>query len=205
MVLLAPSPDGLQRQLDALALFSDLRQLMVNLGKTKVMVFNTSKKFLCDLHFYIRGEEIEITSSYTYLGVLFTGPRSSLRPALQPRINKGYGSLALLERQCFRNHFQDISAKMSMMDNVVQPTVLYGSEVWGPSLLESDWSSAERVQITLLRRIIRSKQTVPQPIILAEFAAHPFCFETMFGHLSSSPCSGFCGYSKGAGYNEHFG
>jgi hypothetical protein len=71
---------------------------MVNLGKTKVMIFNGSKKVLLDYHFFFRGEEIEITNTYTYLGVQFSGPRFSLRHALQPRVNKGYRSLALLER-----------------------------------------------------------------------------------------------------------
>jgi hypothetical protein len=75
VVLLASSPAGLQRQLDALALFCDLRQLTVNLGKTKVMIFNGSKKSV-DLHFFFRGEEIEITNAYTYLGVRFSGPVS---------------------------------------------------------------------------------------------------------------------------------
>jgi hypothetical protein len=68
MVLLASSTEGLQRQLDALALFCGLRQLTVNLGKTKVMIFNGSNKTL-DLHFFFRGEEIEITNTYTYLAV----------------------------------------------------------------------------------------------------------------------------------------
>ena len=57
-VHLASSPEGLQRQFDALALFYELRQLMVNLGKTKVMIFNETKKTLLDLHFLFRGEEI---------------------------------------------------------------------------------------------------------------------------------------------------
>jgi hypothetical protein len=68
VVLLASSPSRLQRQLDALALFCDLRQLTVNLGKTKVMIFNMSKKSV-DIHFFFKGEEIEITSAYTCLGV----------------------------------------------------------------------------------------------------------------------------------------
>jgi hypothetical protein len=61
---------GLQRQLDALALFCDLRQLTVNLGKTKVLIFIGSKKSV-DLHFF-KGEEIKITNAYTYLGVWFS-------------------------------------------------------------------------------------------------------------------------------------
>jgi hypothetical protein len=104
--------------LDALALFCDLQQFTINLGKTKVMIFNGSKKFM-DLHFFFRGEEIEITIAYTYLGVQFSGPCFSLRLALQPQIAKGYGSLALLERQCFHHHFQDISSKMSLMDSLI--------------------------------------------------------------------------------------
>jgi hypothetical protein len=84
----------------------------------------------------------------------------------------------------FRHHFQDISSKMSLMDSLIRPTVLYGSEIWGPSLLESDWASVERVQTLLLRRIIRCKQSVPHHIILAEFGARPFRLETVFGLVS---------------------
>jgi hypothetical protein len=68
VVLLASSPARLQRQLDSLALFCDLRQLTINLGKTKNMIFNESKKFIA-LHFFFNGKEIEVTNSYTYLGV----------------------------------------------------------------------------------------------------------------------------------------
>jgi hypothetical protein len=42
---------------------------MVNLGKTEVMIFNGSKKVLSDHHFFFKGEEIEITYTYTYLEV----------------------------------------------------------------------------------------------------------------------------------------
>ena len=143
------------------------------------MIFNGTKKTL-DFRFLFKGEEVEITSTYTYLGVQFSGPRLSLQPTLQPQINKGYESLALLERQCFIHHFQNISSKMDLLNTLICPIVLYGSEVWGPSLFESDLASAERVQILLLWRIIRCKQIVPQHIILAKFGAQPFRLETVF-------------------------
>ena len=73
---------------------------------------------------------------------------------------------------------------MDLLNTLIYPTVLYGSEIWGPSLLESDWASPERVQILLLRRIIRCKQTVPQHIILADFGAQPFRLETVFRVVS---------------------
>jgi len=66
------------------------------------------------------------------------------------------------------------------MDTLIYPTVLYGSKVWGPCLLEINWTSVERVQILLLRRIIRCKQIIPQQIILAKFGARPLWLETIF-------------------------
>ena len=169
-LVICQHPAYLHNFLNALALFCDLRKLTMNLSKTKVMIFNGVKK-ITNFRFLFKGEEIEITSAYTYLGVQFSSPRFNLRLALRPRINKEYGSLALLERQWFCHHFQDISSKMNLLDTLISPTVLYGSESWGPSLLESDWASAERVQILLLRSIISCKQTVPRHIILAEFGA----------------------------------
>jgi len=58
LILLAFTPEGLQRQIYALASFCDLRQLTVNLGKTKVLIFNASKSSLTDLHLNYQGAEL---------------------------------------------------------------------------------------------------------------------------------------------------
>jgi hypothetical protein len=70
------------------------------------------------------------------------------------------------------------------MEAIIRPTVLYGSEIWGSSLLQTDWARLEGVQTLLLRRIIRCKRTVPQPIIQAEFGVHPFRLEVIFRLVS---------------------
>ena len=143
VVLLASSPDSLERLLDGLASFCDQRQLVVNLSKTRVMVFNCLKT--SHLHFFFQGQEVEITSSYMYLSVKFSGPCFTLRSIVQSKVSKGMGSSTLLERQCFRDHFQDISSKLSLLDSLVRLTILYGSFVRGPSLIGFDWTSIERV------------------------------------------------------------
>jgi hypothetical protein len=149
----------------------DLRKLTFNLGKTKALIFNASKSSLTYLHFHYKEAGIEITRTYTYLGVQFTGTRFSMRHALLLRISKGDGSLALIERQCFLGQFQDISSKLYLMDAIIRPTVLYGSEICGPNLLQTGWARLEGVQTLLLRHIIRCKRTVPHPIIQAELAS----------------------------------
>jgi len=134
--------------LDALTLFYDLRQLAVNLGKTKVTIFNGLKK-TSDLHFFLIGEEIEIANTYTYLGVQFLGLHFSLRLSLQPLINKGYRSLALLERVLpspFSGYLiQDVPHGIPYLTHY---------SLWlrglGIFLLESDWASVERVHTLLI-------------------------------------------------------
>ena len=46
IVLISESPEGMQRQLDALHTFAKDSGLSVNLGKTKVMVFNTTPQWV---------------------------------------------------------------------------------------------------------------------------------------------------------------
>ena len=142
------------------------------------MVFNCLKT--SHFHFFFQGKEVEITPSYMYLGVKFSGPHFSLRPAIQSRVSKGMGSLALLERQCFRHHFQDISSKLSLFDSLVYLTVLYGSVVWGPSLIAFDWVSIEQVQMFLLHCIIRCHRFTPHNIVLVKFGAHPLKITIIF-------------------------
>ena len=90
------------------------------------------------------------------------------------------GSLSLLEKQCFRHHFQDTSSKLSLLDTLVRPTVLYGSVFWGPSLLGSNWASIERIQTLFLRHIIRCHKFIPHSIILVDFGVHPFRLAAIF-------------------------
>lgn len=127
VVLLASTAKGLQRQIDTLSKNCDLWKLTANLGTTKVMKFNGWKSVPSNFHFYFRGG-IEITSTCISLGIKFSKPQLSLEPALQPWINKGYGSLVLPKKHCFQHHFQDISSKMEPSDNIIRPMI------WRPSL-----------------------------------------------------------------------
>lgn len=87
---LGSSPKGLQRLLVGLASFCDSWRLVVNLGKTLVMVFNCLKTL--HLHFYFQGKEIEITPTYIYLVIKFCRARFSMSLIMRPWVNKGLSS-----------------------------------------------------------------------------------------------------------------
>ncbi|MCO5573659.1 hypothetical protein L7F22_027431 [Adiantum nelumboides] len=61
VVLISDSPEGLQRQLDALQRFCADKDLIVNLGKTKVIMFNTTQAWVtrAEHQFTFREEVVE--------------------------------------------------------------------------------------------------------------------------------------------------
>jgi hypothetical protein len=146
---------------------------------------------LTDLHFYYRGVEIEITTTYTYLGVQFTGPLCGMRQALLPRLSKGYGSLALIERQCFLGQFQDISSKLYLMEVIIRSTVLYGSEMWGLSLLQTYWDRLERVQTLLLGASFAASGRFRNPLFsqssVSTYSASKSFFAWSLSFIESGP------------------
>ncbi|MCO5599422.1 hypothetical protein L7F22_053525 [Adiantum nelumboides] len=86
IVLIAESPDGMQRQLDVLQKFAEESGLSVNMGKIKTKVFNTTTQWVRRLapKFTYGQDNVEYTDAYTYLGVVFTGPKFALRTWVEP-------------------------------------------------------------------------------------------------------------------------
>ena len=88
IVLVSNSPEGMQRHLDTLHTFAQDSGLSVNMSKTKVMVFNTTPQWVqrsAPIFTYAQ-EIVEYTDAYTYLGVVFSGPKFSLRRAAKTRL-----------------------------------------------------------------------------------------------------------------------
>jgi hypothetical protein len=129
--------------------FCDLRQLTVNLGETKVTILT----FISTLEGRrLRSRAHTHTWEYNSLD-----PNFISRPTLHP------GSPRAMDIYPFSRDSVSVTTFMRShlrcpSWSLIRPTVLYGSEILGPSLLEFDWALVERVQTLLLWRIIRCKQ-----------------------------------------------
>ena len=71
IILLSESAKGLQKSLDILKTYCDKWNLKINIGKTKVIVFNKSVRILKGFSFLYDDEPISLTNEYKYLGILF--------------------------------------------------------------------------------------------------------------------------------------
>ena len=70
LVLLSITKDGLQKQLDIPAKYSSDWKLKVNTDKTKSLIFNKSCRLIKTEKVYYKGDMIEPTKHYEYLGIL---------------------------------------------------------------------------------------------------------------------------------------
>lgn len=139
---------------------------------------------------------VEYGRFYMYVGVPFKGPRFSMRKVVGARQARGFAALGALERQCADIQFQEPRTKLWLFDTLVTSTLLYGAEIWGPSLFhkrkeplagqdgpESDyndgWRHMERPLVMMIARMIRSKPSTPHEIIRAEMGAAPVVTEAL--------------------------
>ena len=72
VILLSDTVAGLQNQLNMLKRQSDCMDLTVNLEKTNIMVFRKGGHLAERERWFYGQEEIQITNSYKYLGMVFT-------------------------------------------------------------------------------------------------------------------------------------
>ncbi|MCO5567345.1 hypothetical protein L7F22_021035 [Adiantum nelumboides] len=143
IVLIFDSQEGMQRDLDALHSFAEDSGLSINLSKTKVMVFNTTPQWIRrSAPIFTYGQEnVEYTDAYTYLGVVFTGPKFSLRRAAEIRLIRADAALGGLKRMCSQVQFQEPRTKLWLFDTLVASAMLYGVQIWGPSVTYLVYSS----------------------------------------------------------------
>jgi len=67
LALMSETPQGLQKHIDALSEFCVERQLVINVSKTKVVVFDKRRNAAPE--FTYRGTTIEQVQSFRYLGL----------------------------------------------------------------------------------------------------------------------------------------
>lgn len=126
MLILSNSERGLQNALDALQLYCNKWQLVVNTEKTQVMVFNKQQR---NQVFKFNDKALKITNEYIYLGVKIhqSGTFTAAIKDLANRANKAMFKIKSL--------LKDSAVKpklpIRLFDVMVKPICLYCSEVWG--------------------------------------------------------------------------
>jgi len=94
------TPDGLQRQLDAISSAHSRAGLVVNSKKTEVLYLPSDSSL--PQTFYISGDQLGLTEMFTYLGIIITST-CDLTAEIQHRVKLASASFGRLSKRVFTN------------------------------------------------------------------------------------------------------
>jgi len=121
------TPDGLQRQLDAISSAYSHAGLVVNSKKMEVLYLPSDSSL--PLTFYISWDHLGLTEQFTYLGSIITST-CDLTAEIQHRVNLASASFRRLFKRVFTNRDLSTRTKMAVYNAICVSTLLYACEGW---------------------------------------------------------------------------
>jgi hypothetical protein len=170
LALMSETPQGLQKQIDALSEFCVERQLVINVSKTKVVVFE--KHCSATPEFTYRGTTIERVQSFRYLGLELHSTRG-MAVAIAKLTTTGKKALFALHRRCNDLSITDPEVMCQLFDSLVCPILSYACEVWTGCTGAKGLQQVEQVHRMFLRGILGVNKTTSTFVVLGEFGRYP--------------------------------
>ena len=106
--------------------------------------------------------ELEIVDSLTYLGIVFRY-NGNVFDARKKLVEQSQKSLFAIYKK-IRNQNISIDVQLKLFDSLVEPILLYGSEVWGYENLVT----LERVHLQFCKRILNLRLSTPNFMVYGE-------------------------------------
>jgi hypothetical protein len=165
LALMSHTPAGLQKQLDVLQAFCCERQLIVNVKKTKVVVFEAHKS-VCQA-FQYEGKAIKQLNSFKYLGVELHDTKG-MQATIQRLAMSGKKAVFALQCRCAELRIFDPALQCQLFNALIKPVLSYGCEVW------SDHIAREQLEV-VHRAFLKS--------LLGSTPRHPVtsCWQSLAG------------------------
>ena len=168
MVLFSDNRTGLQAGLNRLHEYCSHWGLVINVVKTKCLVFrNGGKKNALDKWYY-NGEELETVTSFKYLGFVFSSS-GKYRKGVDHIVSQG--QKAFFNMKSTINNFDNMNPKMqiSLFNSLVGSVLSYACELWG----SQESKKVETLHLKFLKQILKVKKTTPNCIVYRECNIYP--------------------------------
>ena len=122
IITLSETEEGLNNILNSLAKYYEENDLVVNLDKTKCMIFNKSGK-LIRRNFYFNGIKLETVSSFKYLGLVLI-PSGEIKKALNDLRDRARKTFFKLKKSMGAIFHTPIKTTLHLLDTLTKPILL---------------------------------------------------------------------------------
>jgi len=170
LALMSETPQGLQKQIDVLSEFCVERQLVINVSKTKVVVFEKCRSAAPE--FTYRGTTIERVQSFRYLGLELHRTRG-MAVAIDKLTAVGKKALFALRCRCNDLSITDPEVMCQLFDSLVRPVLSYACEIWTNYIGAKGLQQVEQVHRMFLKVILGVNKTTSTFAVLGEFRRYP--------------------------------
>ena len=165
-VIFSETPEGMQNALNIFDDYCKTWHLCINVSKTKVVIFS-KRKNKSNIEFMLQGVRLEIVDDYSYLGICFkyNGYFAKAKQHLVDQAQKALFSIY----QKIRNNSIPVHIQLKLFDSLVEPILLYGSEIWGYENLQI----IEKVHLQFCKQILNVKKSTPNFMVYGELGRLP--------------------------------
>ena len=175
VLLMDPSPDGLQQLISSVAAFTQQTGMLISAQKTEIICFHDpaspERRFVC------HGTPLQVVEQAKYLGLQFSASAglAASPPAL---FAKQLAAGAILSQQVLRlGATPHPGMQLRAFYACVPPVASYACELWSARALPRAATKAKRqmeaAYVTALRRILTLPPSVTPAIVLAESSSRP--------------------------------
>lgn len=148
-------------------------KMVVNIIKTKVMVFRRGGILSRKEKWWYDGKVLDVVNGFQYVGLLFSTKLSFYRMAGELS-RKGKRVLVAILQSLKEYGNLNKTVLFKIFDTKVCPMLLYGSELWGLEARET----IERVQYYLCKRFLNISFRANNNAVLGECGRYPLYIET---------------------------
>jgi hypothetical protein len=178
IVMLSSDPKSLQKMIDRLALYCDKWNLVLNLNKSKVMVFRNGGRYARAERWWYKGRPVEVVNSYKYLGISLT-PSLSLDMHFTSKVSDAKFAINSVWREFIGRQQVPYDAKLKVFHSVSKAVVCYGAQVWGFSAYER----LEGLMKYFIKKLFSLPSYTPAFILYLELRLDPIFIHTLSLHL----------------------
>lgn len=168
----------LQTIIDVIAAFCLKWGLVVNLLKTKLMVFRGGGPLRQNEKWFYNGTKLETVSCYKYLGSLFT-PKlvwSACQKSLCAQAKRGLFLVRMYDHACGG---LPVDLLFDIFDSMIAPILLYSSEIWSSEVAKH----VEKVQTDFCKFVLKVPTQTSNLAVLGETGRYPM-YQEMYQVLA---------------------